>query len=174
VRRWHRLAVASAAGLRSLRADDKGPRGPAYPVAREARAHPHNGLLAVLLAHIHLERGDLPAAAAALHGARPDDPFEQRLCLCLADLLAGRVPPPGSLPEPPPGAPPQVTQACHLLAALAGASGPGPGSHAELLRLLAEGLLAPPPDDLADALDNPPFRPGLGRPPLEVRDVLFG
>jgi hypothetical protein len=45
---------------------------------------------------------------------------------------------------------------------------------AALLDLILEGMLTPAEADLEAAVDNPPYEPGYGPPPLEVRDVIFG
>ncbi|MFD5031756.1 hypothetical protein ACFWM0_15260 [Streptomyces sp. NPDC058405] len=45
---------------------------------------------------------------------------------------------------------------------------------AAVARLLLDGMLTPPTVDVRPALDNAPVPLRLERPPLEVRDVLFG
>lgn len=45
---------------------------------------------------------------------------------------------------------------------------------AAVARLLLDGMLTPPTVDIRPALDNAPVPLRLERPPLEVRDVLFG
>lgn len=44
----------------------------------------------------------------------------------------------------------------------------------ELVMLLLDALLKVPGPDIKTAVDNSPFKPGIGSPPLEVRDVIFG
>ena len=43
-----------------------------------------------------------------------------------------------------------------------------------LLRLLLDGMLAVPEPDLKAAVDNSPFEPSVGSPPLEICNVIFG
>lgn len=45
---------------------------------------------------------------------------------------------------------------------------------AGLARLLLDGVLVVPEPNLAHAVERAPVEPGLGSPPLEVRDVIFG
>ncbi|QFR01158.1 hypothetical protein F9278_38835 [Streptomyces phaeolivaceus] len=45
---------------------------------------------------------------------------------------------------------------------------------AAVARRLLDGMLTPPEVDIRPALDHPPVPLYLERPPLEVRDVLFG
>lgn len=45
---------------------------------------------------------------------------------------------------------------------------------AALVDLVLRGMLAIPDTDMREAIENAPFRPGRGLPPLEVRDVIFG
>ncbi|GAA1557041.1 hypothetical protein GCM10009678_45070 [Actinomadura kijaniata] len=45
---------------------------------------------------------------------------------------------------------------------------------AAILGLVLDGLLEPPPVDLAEGVRAAPVPPGPGDPPLEVTDVLFG
>ncbi|MCD6486970.1 MAG: hypothetical protein J7K35_06570 [Syntrophobacterales bacterium] len=44
----------------------------------------------------------------------------------------------------------------------------------EVVMLLLDALLKVPGPDIKTAVDNSPFKPGIGSPPLEVRDVIFG
>jgi hypothetical protein len=45
---------------------------------------------------------------------------------------------------------------------------------AALIRLFLDGLLTFPDLDIKAAVENLPFQPDNGPPPLEVRDVIFG
>lgn len=45
---------------------------------------------------------------------------------------------------------------------------------AALIRLVLDGRLSISEADIRTAIDNSPFLPGYGPPPLEVQDVIFG
>ena len=45
---------------------------------------------------------------------------------------------------------------------------------AALIRLFMDFILIIPKADISAAIDGSPFLPGYSRPPLEVRDVIFG
>lgn len=45
---------------------------------------------------------------------------------------------------------------------------------AALIQIILDGILIVPEADIKIAVDNSPFRAGIGVPPLEVRDVIFG
>jgi len=120
IERLRRMALTAASRLRFAKTDEN--LQPVQQVARLVGMYPANGSLVLLLAQLHLRRGDKAGAAAALREARPFDEIELRAVASLADLIEGKAPAPEILPLHGKGASQQIVRACsfvHAAAALA-------------------------------------------------------
>ena len=132
LQRFHRTAATAAERLRLAVAGPRERASVCQQILRLAKVDSGNAGMALLAARAQLLT-DEPAAPDALADVHLEDELEQKLCECLAALLAGRSASPERLPRPAREAPVPLLQACDLLqAAAAFVSGNGQGYEALL------------------------------------------
>lgn len=118
IRHLYQLGVAAAARLRYTKTAKKDRDKARRQLVRLSKTDPGNGILALLLAQANLKCQNPHGAATVMQDALPEDPFEQRLCTCIPDLLQGQPLTLEDIPQVPQDAALEIIQACHLLRAV--------------------------------------------------------